>query len=130
MIEEHVTAIMKPSSTGKQHDEFKGMYKLRMKMPSEIHKTSLIHRSVKDRNEKMENNYRGPALRKFLKLHNKDCSTVNIVSQLEDAERSHTSNSSSIEDEQLVIRLTKVLLEYLHNKKLVLTMIRIKHVGG
>ncbi|SFL69550.1 Uncharacterized alpha/beta hydrolase domain [Desulfomicrobium norvegicum] len=80
VIEEHATATLQPSPIGKQHDEFKGMYKLRGKTFREIHKESLIHRSVKDRFEKMGSSYRSPALRKFLELHSNDWSTVNIVS--------------------------------------------------
>lgn len=80
VLEKHGVQALQPNPIGKQHDEYKGMYTLRGKIRRDIHKESLIHRSVKDRFEKMGKSYRSPALRQFLALHNNDWSTVNIAS--------------------------------------------------
>lgn len=80
VIEAHGRESLQPSSAGKQHNEYKGIYKFREKSYREIGKESLLHCSVKERFEKMGASYRSPTLRKFLELHNNDWSSVNIVS--------------------------------------------------
>lgn len=77
-VEPHLMKELSPKPTDEQHNEYKGLYKLRDKKIREIPPGSLIHNSVKQRFEAMGSKFQSPAFRAFLKDIGNDWSRVKI----------------------------------------------------
>lgn len=78
-VEAHLPDRLRPKATARQHDPRKGIFKLRGRQYRDIHDSALIHRSVKERVDRLKSRYRSPALRAFLRRHGNDWSDVNLV---------------------------------------------------
>jgi len=78
-IEPHLTASLDPEATAKQHEEYKGLYKIRGKKERRtIPPGSIIHSSVKKRYERLGKQFKSPAFRDFFDSVGKDWSKVSI----------------------------------------------------
>lgn len=76
-IETHLTKALAPKAAAKQHEEYKGLYKLRgRKERRTIPPNSVIHISVKERYEKLGKKFKSPAFRHFFKNIGNDWSKV------------------------------------------------------
>jgi uncharacterized protein (DUF2235 family) len=79
-IEAHVGADINPDHLSKQHNERKGVYKLRGKSVREIPADALVHRSVKQRRTDGAITKRSRAIEAFLSLHGGDWTRVRLKS--------------------------------------------------
>lgn len=78
-IETHLLASIQPDPTDKQHNEHKGLYKIRGKPEKRrIPPDSLIHHSVKTRYEQLQEKFRSPAFRNFFALVDEDWAKVRV----------------------------------------------------
>lgn len=78
-IERHLSSSLDPNATAIQHEEYKGLYKLRGKKKRRtIPAGSLIHSSVKDRYEKLGKKFKSPTFRTFFDSVGNDWSKVSI----------------------------------------------------
>jgi uncharacterized protein (DUF2235 family) len=74
----HFVDDLKPDFRGKQHDEYRGVYKaLRRDTVRTV--TPRLHRSVKERFDALGEKYRSPALRRLLKAVDGDWNRIQLV---------------------------------------------------
>lgn len=76
-VESHLTLALKPAHNARQHNEYKGMFKLRDSIPREV--GPVVHQSVKRRFEDAKVKYKSPALKKLLDSVNHDWNRIELI---------------------------------------------------
>jgi len=77
-VEAHLPAELDPKPTATQHNQRKGLYKLRGKLVRKIPVEARIHVSVKTRFETLQGRYKSPAFRAFFKHLDQDWTRVHL----------------------------------------------------